>query len=67
MSEKVTVQQLPYIAPKRRRAESTVSIVKWIEDDTLYFRWYKRHTAACAFLNSLIEQGFKATVQMVKA
>lgn len=70
MSEKVTVQQLPYIAPRKtrktRKAELPRFVVKWIEGDTMYFRWYKRDTAACAFLNKLVDTGFKAHVLMVR-
>lgn len=65
MSEKVTVQQLPYIAPKRRRTtELPRFVVKWIEGDTMYFRWYKRDAAACAFLNKLLDAGYEARVLM---
>ena len=65
MSEKVTVQQLPYIAPRKtRKAETNRFVVKWIEGDTVYFRWYKRDAAACAFLNRLLEAGFEARVLM---
>lgn len=63
MSEKVT--PLPYIPPrKRRRQETNRYIVKWIEGDTMYFRWYKRDTAACNFLNRLLEAGYEARVLM---
>lgn len=65
MSEKVTVQQLPYIAPRKtRKAETNRFVVKWVEEDTVYFRWYKRDAAACAFLNRLLEAGFEARILM---
>jgi hypothetical protein len=64
MSEKVTVQQLSYIAPRRRRSEPPRFVVKWIEGDTMYFRWYKRDNAACAFLNKLVDMGFEARILM---
>lgn len=65
MPEKVTVQQLPYIAPKRRRTtEPSRFVVKWIQGDTMYFRWFKRDTAACAFLNKLLDAGLEARVLM---
>lgn len=63
MSEKVTT--FPYIAPRKaRKAEPSRFVVKWIEGDTMYFRWYKRDAAACAFLNRLLEAGFEARVLM---
>lgn len=65
MSEKVTVQQLPYIAPRRRRTtEPSRFVVKWIVGDTMYFQWFKRDTAACNFLNRLLEAGLEARVLM---
>lgn len=65
MSEKVTVQQLPYIAPKRRRSiEPNRFVVKWIVEDTMYFQWFKRDTAACNFLNKLLDAGLEARVLM---
>ena len=65
MSEKVTVQQLPYTAPRKaRKQENLRFVVKWIEEDTMYFRWYKRDAAACAFLNKLLDAGYEARVLM---
>jgi hypothetical protein len=59
------VQQLPYIAPRKVRSyEPSRFVVKWIRDDTMYFRWFKRDTAACAFLNKLLDMGFEARVLM---
>lgn len=62
MSEKVTT--LPYIAPRRRRSEPSRFVVKWIVEDTMYFRWFKRDSAACAFLNKLLDAGLEARVLM---
>ena len=62
MSEKVTT--LPYIAPKRRKAETNRFVVKWIVEDTMYFQWFKRDSAACAFLNKLLDAGLEARVLM---
>jgi len=63
MSEKVTT--LPYIAPKRRRTiEPSRFVVKWIQGDTMYFQWFKRDSAACAFLNKLLDAGLEARVLM---
>jgi len=59
-----TVQTLPYIAPKKRRAEPNRFVVKWIQGDTMYFQWFKRDTAACAFLNKLLDAGIEARVLM---
>lgn len=62
---KGNVQQLPYIAPKKpRKQENLRFVVKWIAGDTMYFRWYKRDAAACAFLNRLLEAGFEARILM---
>ena len=59
------VQQLPYTAPRKsRKIEPNRFVVKWIDGDTMYFRWYKRDAAACAFLNRLLEAGFEARVLM---
>ena len=65
MSEKVTVQQLPYIAPRKaRKTEPSRFVVKWIVGDTMYFQWFKRDTAACNFLNKLLDAGLEARVLM---
>lgn len=65
MSEKVTVQQLPYIAPRKsRKIEPNRFVVKWIQGDTMYFQWFKRDAAACAFLNKLLDAGLEARVLM---
>lgn len=62
MSEKVTT--LPYIAPRRRRSEPSRFVVKWIVEDTMYFRWFKRDSAAVSFLNKLLDAGLEARVLM---
>lgn len=58
------VQQLPYIAPKRRKTEPNRFVVKWIQGDTMYFQWFKRDDTACAFLNKLLDAGLEARVLM---
>lgn len=55
---------LPYIAPKRRKTEPNRFVVKWIQGDTMYFQWFKRDAAACAFLNKLLNAGLEARVLM---
>lgn len=56
-----TVQVLPYKAPrKQRKAEPNRFVVKWIIGDTMYFQWFKRDSAACAFLNRLVDDGINA-------
>lgn len=57
------VTQIPYKAPrKQRKQESLVSCVKWKGGDMLHFQWFKRDSAAVKFLNTLIEQGYTATI-----
>jgi hypothetical protein len=59
----VKVTQLPYIGPRKaRKQESSVSCVKWKHGYTMYFQWFKRDSAAVKFCNTLIEQGYIATV-----
>lgn len=58
------VQQLPYIAPKKRRSEPQRFVVKWIVGDTMYFQWFKRDSAAVSFLNRLLDDGIQARVLM---
>jgi hypothetical protein len=41
---------------KTRRQENIRFVVKWIENNTMYFRAYKRDYAAVNFQNYLIEQ-----------
>jgi hypothetical protein len=60
-----TVQTLPYIAPRKSRViEPNRFVVKWIIADTMYFQWFKRDTAACSFLNKLLDAGIEARVLM---
>lgn len=40
---------------KKRKQENIRFYVKWIENNTMYFRAYKRDTAAVNFQNYLIE------------
>tara|TARA_R110002126_G_scaffold4382_14_gene23054 strand:- start:1315 stop:1503 length:189 start_codon:yes stop_codon:yes gene_type:complete len=55
------VQQLPYIAPRKARKQEPLRfVVKWVIDDTVYFQWFKRDSAACAFLNRLVDDGINA-------
>lgn len=57
-----------YIVPKAprktRRQENLRFVVKWIDGDTMYFQFFKRDSAACAFLNQLVDAGFEARVLM---
>ena len=56
-----TIIQLPYIAPRKpRKQEPLRFVVKWIIGDTMYFQWFKRDSAACAFLNRLVDDGINA-------
>jgi len=65
MPKNVTIINLPYIAPRKVRAhEPNRFVVKWIIEDTMYFREFKRDTAACAFLNKLDSVGITARVLM---
>jgi hypothetical protein len=43
-------------AMKKRKQENIRFVVKWIENNTMYFRAYKRDYAAVNFQNYLIEQ-----------
>jgi hypothetical protein len=55
------VQQLPYIAPRKTRKQEPLRfVVKWVIGDTVYFQWFKRDSAACAFLNRLVDDGINA-------
>ena len=57
------VTQLPYKPPRKaRKQETLVSCVKWKCAPMLHFRWFKRDAAAVAFCNTLIEQGYTATI-----
>lgn len=60
------VTQLPYIPPRKpRKQESLQFVVKWTDGNgSVYMRWFRRDTAACNFLNRLIDDGFQAQVLM---
>lgn len=61
----VTPTTAPYKAPrKHRKPESLRFVVKCIVGDTMYFQWFKRDTAACDFLQQLVDAGFEARVLM---
>lgn len=65
MPKNVTVTQLPYIKPRKVRAhEPNRFVVKWIVEDTMYFREFKRDNAACDFLQKLDSVGITARVLM---
>ncbi len=49
---------------KHRKQESFHYVVKWQEHDTVYMRWYKRDSAAVAFLNTLTDAGYSARILM---
>ena len=42
---------------KRRKQESLRFVVKWIEGDSIYFRWFKRDKQALQFQQELIDDG----------
>ena len=61
----VKVTQLPYKAPRKtRRQETSRFIVKWIDDMDMKFMAFKRDSAACAFLNKLVADGYDARILM---
>lgn len=49
---------------KHRKQETSHYVVKWVQHDTVYMRWYKRDTPAVAFLNTLVEAGYDARILM---
>jgi hypothetical protein len=59
-----TVQTLPYIAPRKQRKESVRYVVKWIVEDTMYFQWFKRDSAACAFQQRMVDAGYETRLLM---
>ena len=61
------VQQLPYIAPRKQRKESIRYVVKWIQGDTMYFQWFKRDDAACAFQQRMVDAGYQTCLLMHSA
>ena len=42
---------------KRRKQESLRFVVKWIEGDSMFFRWFKRDRYAVEFQQELIDDG----------
>lgn len=61
----VTLIVAPYIPPrKHRKPEPLRFVVKWIDGDTLYFRWFKRDTPACNFQQRLVDAGFETRLLM---
>jgi hypothetical protein len=42
---------------KRRKQETNRFVVKWIEEDSIYFRWFKRDRYAVQFQQELIDDG----------
>lgn len=60
----MNVKSLPPKAVRKRKQESLRFVVKWIQGDMMYFQWFKRDTAACEFLQSLVDQGFQARILM---
>ena len=70
MAMNVTIQQLPFIPPRKTRVyEAKRFCVKWGEPNldgipTVYFRWFARDTAAVSFLNDLVARGIAARLTM---
>lgn len=61
----VKVTQLPYKAPRKTRKQETARfIVKWIDNMDMKFMAFKRDSAACAFLNKLVDAGYDARILM---
>jgi hypothetical protein len=61
----VKVQQLPYIGPRKlRKQETNRFVVKWIDGSDMKFMAFKRDSAACAFLNTLVDAGYQARILM---
>ena len=51
----------------RRKQESYRFVVKWIEGDSIFFRWFKRDRYAVQFMNELISDGIdKVLIKMVE-
>ncbi len=42
---------------KRRKQETNRFVVKWIDGDSIYFRWFKRDKQAMQFQQELIDDG----------
>lgn len=65
MSMNVTILP-PKGRRKHRKPETSRFVVRWSDagGDTVYHRWFKRNTAAVAFLNTLEDAGYKARLLM---
>jgi hypothetical protein len=64
MSQSAKGTTLPYIAPRKAVERPSRFVVKWIQGDMMYFQWFKHDSAACAFLNKLLDAGLEARVLM---
>ena len=52
---------------KVRRQESNQFQVRWQENDSIYFRYFKRDRYAVQFMNELVEDGIeKVLIKMVE-
>lgn len=54
----------PKFKRKPRKQEALRFVVRWVQGDTVYFQWFKRDSAACAFQEQLIEQGYQPRLLM---
>ncbi len=48
-------------AQKKRKPEGLKIVVKWIANDMMYFRWFKRDKAAMEFVTELEWEGIPAS------
>jgi hypothetical protein len=60
---KVTILP-PKKARKHRKQEGSRFVVRWVQGSTVHFQWFKRDSAACAFQEQLIEQGYEPRLLM---
>ena len=52
---------------KKRKQESNQFQVRWQENDSIYFRYFKRDRYAVQFMNELISDGIeKVLIKMVE-
>jgi hypothetical protein len=54
----------PKFKRKPRKQEALRFVVRWVQGSTVYFQWFKRDSAACAFQEQLIEQGYQPRLLM---
>lgn len=54
----------PKFKRKTRKQEALTFCVTWVQNSTVYFQWFKRDNAACAFQEQLVEQGFESRLLM---